>query len=370
MPAFEIGSREEGAAITLTLRGSLTLDDAEPLRGEMARLTRDLGADRLARFDLSCVDEADGAVIARLLQLEAELRARRVAVEFVGPNEQVEELLSVYSGGAVTLAEGRPAEDVLSRLGRSGVRLTRALEGWLGFLGGTAVAAANVARRPRGQNWRAIAPLAQRAGVGSSPFVVLVTFFVGVAAAFEYGLAVASLGAAGAGFVPALLGVSIAREFAPLMTAIVVAGLIGAPFTAELGTAKVWKESDALRALGVDPIGFLVLPRMLAILLTLPILTLMADCAGILGGLLVSFVRFGVSPREFLYRLQAGLALRDVMFGLSKSVVFALAIASVACRQGLSTWGRDSGVGRRTAFTVVSILLVTVVIDALFARGS
>jgi phospholipid/cholesterol/gamma-HCH transport system permease protein len=220
---------------------------------------------------------------------------------------------------------------------------------------------------PGEQNWQAILPLSERAGAGSSPFVVLVTFFVGVVAAFEYGLAVESLSAPTNVYLPALVGVSTAREFAPLMTAIVVASQTGASFTAELGTTRVSEEIDALRALGLDPIGFLVLPRMSAIVLTLPLLTLMADCAGLLGGLLVSMI---MSGHEYLWQVQASLSTRDVLFGLSKSVAFALAIAFIACRQGLSTWGGASSVGRRTAATVVSILLATVVIDALFARGS
>ena len=318
---------------------------------------------------MSGVEQADGAVIAALLQSQAALQRGRVKVEFLGVNAGIAELLAVYSGGAVRASADRKwfGEDVLSRIGEGSVQLLRQLQGWLAFAGATVLAAAHALRSPRQQNWRAVPALMERAGAGAAPIVIVINFFVGVVAAYEYGLAVEPLGATI--YAPVLVGVSITRELGPLMTAIVVAGRTGAAFSLELGTTRVADEIDALRAHGLDPIGFLVLPRMSAIVLTLPLLTLMADGGGILGGLVVATLSQDMSSAEYLRQIQSGVAIHDIVFGLSKSVAFGLAIAFIACRQGLATSGAY-GVGRRTAATVVSILLATVFIDALFARGS
>ena len=371
MRSLDVDTAEHGT-VRLRLSGVLTVDDAEGLREDLRRLTRPLEQGSVARLDLSGVQSADGAAIAVLMQYQAELKSHEVTVELLGANSAIEELLDVFSGGAPRVSgvrkHGATLEERLARIGRRAVHLARDVQGWFGFLGASFVAAVAVFRRPRAQNWRAVAPLMERAGAGAAPIVIIVNFFVGVVAAYEYGLAAAPLGATI--YVPNFVGLSITRELGPLMTAIVVAGRTGARFTAELGSTRVSEEIDALRALGLDPIGFLVLPRMLAIVLTLPLLALMADGAGIAGGLAVAVLSLGMSGPEYLRQLQGAVSMHDVVFGVSKSAAFGLAIAFIACRQGLSAMGGVTGVARRTAATVVSILLATVFIDALFAHTS
>ena len=302
------------------------------------------------------------------MQLQLELQARGVRSELFGAKPGIEELLGVYTGRARGSGDRRTVKDALSRVGEGGIRLVRDVQGWLTFLGATVVAAAHLARRPRAWNWTALVPLIERAGVGAAPMVLLINALIGVVAAYEYDLATRPLGAAV--YAPGFAGLSIARELGPLMTAIVVAGKTGAGFTAELGTMKVSQEIDAFRALDLDPIGFLVLPRMAALVLTLPLLTLMADGAGLIGGLAVAMIKLDASPYEYLRQVQEGLSGSDVVFGLQKSVAFGVAIAFVACRQGLAVAGSVASVGRRTAGAMVSILFATVLIDALFSRGS
>jgi phospholipid/cholesterol/gamma-HCH transport system permease protein len=371
MHSLEVLGGQHGTATTLRLHGLLTIDDAETLREELKRAACGLEPGRLARFDLSSVEKADGAAIAVLMESQAALLSRRVEVDLFGANADIAELLGVFSGGMSRAASGRrrkaSANELLSRIGRRGLLVFRELQGWFAFLGATLVAAVAVVRKPREQNWRAVPPLMERAGAGAAPIVLTINFFVGIVAAYEYGLAALPLGATS--YVPSFVGLSITRELGPLMTAIVVAGRIGASFTAELGTTRVSEEIDGLRELGLDPIGFLVLPRMSAIVLTLPLLALMADAAGALGGLVVTGLSLDVSSHEFLRGLQNAVTMRDIVFGLSKSAAFGLAIAFIACRQGLAVSGGAGAVARRTAATVVSILLATVVIDALFARS-
>jgi phospholipid/cholesterol/gamma-HCH transport system permease protein len=372
MHCIHVVGTQQGAATTLRLGGVLTIEDAEGLREQLRRATRSLEPGKVARFDLSSLVEADGAAIAVLMQSQAELLSRHVEVVLSGANTGIAEQIGVYTGGMTRPSAGRrrkaSAKELLSRVGRRGVHLSRDLRGWFAFLGATLLAATAVVRRPRAQNWRAVAPLMARAGAGAAPIVVVINFFVGVVAAYEYGLAALPLGAIS--YVPSFVGLSILRELGPLMAAIVVAGRTGASFTAELATTRVPGDIDALRALGLDPVGLLVLPRMLAIVLTLPLLTVMADVAGVFGGLVVTWFSLGLSAPEFLLELRNTVAMRDIVFGLSKSSAFGFAIAFIACRHGLAVSGGTGGMARRTAATVVSILLATVVIDALFARSS
>jgi phospholipid/cholesterol/gamma-HCH transport system permease protein len=167
-------------------------------------------------------------------------------------------------------------------------------------------------------------------------------------------------------FVADLVGLAMVRELGPLMTAIIVAGRSGAAFAAELGTMKVSEEIDALRTLGLVPLRYLVLPRVLGLTLVGPVLTLLADAIGIAGGVLVGVTQLDVTPAAFMAQLGQVMAPWDILSGLLKSVVFSGAIAVIACQQGLSTSGGAEGVGRRTTAAVVSILFALILLDAVF----
>jgi phospholipid/cholesterol/gamma-HCH transport system permease protein len=167
-------------------------------------------------------------------------------------------------------------------------------------------------------------------------------------------------------FVADLVALSITRELGPLMTAIIVAGRSGAAFSAELGTMKVSEEIDALRTLGLDPYLFLVFPRVIALILVMPLLTILADVVGILGGLLVALLGLDLTVNAYLLETRKALDLWDVGSGILKSLVFALNVALIACQRGLATSGGAEGVGRATTSAVVSSLFALVVLDAIF----
>ena len=156
------------------------------------------------------------------------------------------------------------------------------------------------------------------------------------------------------------------RELAPLMTAIIVCGRSGAAFAAELGTMKVSEEVDALRTLGMLPLRYLVMPRVLGLVLVAPLLVLLADAVGIAGGALVAALSLDVTPTAFLIQLKSAVKPSDIISGLIKGTVFSAAVAVISCQQGLATSGGAEGVGRRTTAAVVSILFSLVVLDAIF----
>jgi phospholipid/cholesterol/gamma-HCH transport system permease protein len=167
-------------------------------------------------------------------------------------------------------------------------------------------------------------------------------------------------------FVADLVGLSVTRELGPLMTAIILCGRTGAAFAAELGSMKVAEELDALRTMGFGPIRYLVLPRVLALMIVLPLLTLVGDFVGMLGGMVVGIVSLDLTMSGYIIETQKAVSMWDVFSGLIKSVVFAVAITLIACQQGFATKGGAEGVGRRTTSSVVTILFTLILIDAGF----
>lgn len=349
----------------LRIRGSLRLAEAGPLWAELQRhLT---GATTGQRLDLevSGVERIDGGAMALLACLRAELQRRGVRAEFVGAGPQVQQIVHLY-GGDGTVARLRPRRPLglLDQLGRAAIAVLRELQLVLGFLGQMVVSGAGLLRAPRSANWRELPPTMERAGADAVPIVLLINFLVGLAMAFQ---AAAQLKRFGANILVAdLIGISICRELGPLMTAIVVSGRSGAAFAAELGVMQVNGEIDALRTMGFGPMRYLVLPRTLALVAVVPLLTVLADLAGVAGGLLVGVWNLDLTVRGYLNETARVVTLWDAGSGLVKSVVFALAIALIACQQGLATSGGAEGVGRRTTSSVVITLFMLILVDAAF----
>jgi phospholipid/cholesterol/gamma-HCH transport system permease protein len=204
----------------------------------------------------------------------------------------------------------------------------------------------------------------ERTGADAVPIVILINFLVGFVMAFQGAVQLKQFGANI--FVADLVGLSVTRELGPLMTAIIVCGRSGAAFAAELGSMKVSEEIDALRTMGFGAMRYLVLPRVVALILVIPLLTLMADFVGILGGLVVGLTTLDLSVAGYVNETRKALSVWDVYSGVIKSMVFGLAIALIACQQGLATTGGAEGVGRRTTASVVTILFSLILLDAGF----
>jgi phospholipid/cholesterol/gamma-HCH transport system permease protein len=219
-------------------------------------------------------------------------------------------------------------------------------------------------RRPRSAHWKEVPPLIERTGADALPIVVLINFLVGFVMAYQAAKQLKMFGANI--YVADLVGLSVTRELAPLMTAIIVCGRSGAAFTAEIGTMKVGEEIDALRTFGLRPFSWIVVPRVIALLVVVPILTLLADLIGIIGGLFVGVTSLDLTVAGYLVETKKAIVLWDVYTGVIKSLAFAVAIALIACQQGFATSGGAEGVGQRTTSTVVKCLFTLVLLDALF----
>lgn len=228
-------------------------------------------------------------------------------------------------------------------------------------------AAARLASAPftaKGFRWPATFRQMVRIGVESLPIVFLIAGSVGVIVALQAATQLRRVGATIN--VADLVGVALTRELGPLMTAIIIAGRSGSAIAAELGTMKVSEEVDALTAMGLDPVEFLALPRILAMAVMLPCLTILADVIGILGGVVVAWASLEIPVGNYLEQTLRALLLKDIFSGLIKSGVFAVIIAGVGCYQGFRVEGGAEGVGRRTTASVVASIFLIIAADLLF----
>ena len=316
-------------------------------------------------FDVSAVDGLDGGATALLLELRSEAAAAGSAAEIVGATGRVKSMLELYGAHPQRPSLLPPPQriGILDQIGREVLTLVNESNA-LDFVGDAVIAGGQVARAPRRLNWADVPRLMERAGADGIPIVLMINFLVGLVTGFQAAIQLQQFGANI--FVADLVGLSVTRELAPLMTAIIIAGRSGAAFSAELGTMRVSEEIDALRTLGLDPYQFLVFPRVIALTLVAPLLTIMADVIGIAGGLLVAMYSLDLTVHAYVAETTKALDLWDVFSGILKSAVFGFNVALVACQRGLATRGGAEGVGRSTTSAVVTSLFAIVVLDAIF----
>jgi phospholipid/cholesterol/gamma-HCH transport system permease protein len=349
----------------LILEGQLKFSEAALLWTSVSKRLKKVARGESLDFDMSQVESIDGGTMALLVHLRNELKLRGVRSDFVGATGSVQELVHLYRGdeNPVRRRRRRP-KHALEEIGEHTVSFFSSVRQVFGFLGDMILALLGLLREPRTANWKEVPYLMERTGADAVPIVVLINFLVGFVMAFQGATQLKQFGANI--YVADLVGLSVARELGPLMTAIIVCGRSGAAFAAELGTMKVSEEIDALRTMGFGPMRYLVLPRTMALMVVLPMLTLLGDLVAILGGLLVGILSLDLTIAAYLTETRNALTLWDVLSGVLKSVVFALAIALISCQQGFATTGGAEGVGRRTTSSVVSILFALILIDAGF----
>lgn len=343
------------------LGGELRIADATAVWRKLRSVGEETRAPRLD-IDLADATIVDGAVMALLVALRASLTSRGVACEIVGASPELGPIVHLYGGDEKAALPSRPAPlGAVARLGAGVAVVLRALHQVTTFLGELVAATRGFFGGPAALNWRSIPRLVERAGADGVPIVLLLNFLVGFVMGFQSSRQLELYGANI--FVADIVGISVTRELAPLMTAIIMSGRSGAAFAAELGSMRVAEEVDALKTMGFAPAPYLVLPRVIALALVAPALTLLGDVVGVLGGALVAVTSLGVSARGYLAELQSAILTSDVWTGLVKSVAFAVTIAFIGCQQGFATRGAAEGVGRSTTTTVVSCLFAIVIID-------
>jgi len=362
---FVVERLSNAEGIALSLRGRLTFPEAGDIWTEVRQGIESVTRGEHVDFDMSHVEAADGGSMALLVHLRGELAARGVVADFIGAGENVQALIHLYRGDIQPVRRRkRKHEGMLNQIGRATSEFFLEVKGVLAFFGDVVLAALGLLKEPKTGNWKDLLPTMERTGADAVPIVVLINFLIGFVMAYQGARQLKEFGANI--YVADLVGLSVTRELGPLMTAIILCGRSGASFAAELGSMKVSEEIDALRTMGFGPIRYLVLPRTIALMLVLPVLTLLGDLVGMLGGVLVGMTTLGLTFGAYLSETHKALHSWDVFSGVVKSVVFGLAIALISCQQGFATTGGAEGVGRRTTASVVSILFTLILLDASF----
>jgi phospholipid/cholesterol/gamma-HCH transport system permease protein len=289
----------EGQGATLALSGHLTFVEAADIWKEVRENVEAVKKGEHLAFDMSRVEAVDGGTMALLVHLRGELAARGVVADFVGAHENVQALIHLYRGDIQPVRRRkRKHEGTLNQIGRATSEFFLAVKGILAFFGAVVLAVLGLLKEPKTGNWKDLLPTMERTGADAVPIVVLINILVGFVMAYQGARQLKQFGANI--YVADLVGLSVTRELGPLMTAIILCGRSGASFAAELGSMKVSEEIDALRTMGFGPIRYLVLPRMLALMLVLPVLTLLGDLVGMLGGVLVGMTTLGLTFGGYL----------------------------------------------------------------------
>lgn len=351
------------APLHVSLQGALLLRDG-------AELWRALGAavagHEDVEVDLSGVGRIDGGAAALLVATAIRHGEQGFALRYVGARGDAAKMLELYDCPPGTRCErAEPRQPgLLTDVGTFALGALDTTRQILAFVGDLTVGVVEAVRRPRSVHTGELGSLIERAGTDGMPIVLLINFLVGAILGLQGAIQLHRFG--GEVFLANLVGLSVVRELGPLMTAILVTGRSGAAYAAELGTMTVNEEVDALRTLGQDPQRFLVFPRVLTLLLVVPVLTLVGDLIGSVGGLVIAIVYLDQPAVVYLQSFQRAVSLGDVGTGLLKSVAFAVAIGLIACQRGLSARGGAVGVGRATTSAVVVVLFTLVALDAVF----
>lgn len=277
--------------------------------------------------------------------------------------ESLLHLVAVRTSGAGYELPRR--QGMLERLGREAWKWLQDMIGMFAFVGEMFIVLLHVLRHPSRLRWRPVLYNLQTAGFEALPITGLLSFLMGVVIAYQGADQLQRYGANI--YVADMVGFTMLRELSPMLTAIIVAGRSGSAYAAQIGTMKVTEEIDALRTIGIVPYEVLVLPKMLALMIALPLLTVYADVTGILGGMIMASSKLDISYDVFLQRIGDAVNLSSFLTGIVKAPVFAVIIALVGCFQGLQVSGSAESVGRQTTLSVVNSIFLVIVVDALFS---
>jgi len=281
---------------------------------------------------------------------------------------QVSEILAMvnFVGHKKCLAPARNRPlNIIVRLGAAIIDEIQNFRFTFSFLGDLILSLGRLLRRPRVMRWADCVDHMETTGVDAVPIVGMISFLVGLIMAFMAAVQLRQFGADI--YVAALVALSVVPEMGPIMTAIVVAGRSGSAYAAEISTMQISEEIDALQTMGFDPVHFLVLPRVTAALLMVPLLSLFANLFALAGGMLVSVTMLDITAGGYVAKTVESLSLADLLWGLSKSAVFAFLISWVSCLRGFQARGGASAVGRAATSAVVSSIFLIILFDAIFA---
>lgn len=327
-------------------------------------------------FDGSQINQMDTAGACTLCHVRRELADKGRTIVFKNFQPEHDALLNMVQSHPFDSAQIaikslnwldklKHPRHILTDIGKQTLANLTQLIVFLAFIGEISVILAKSLIYPKRIRWRTLFANIETAGLHALPIVGLMAFLMGIVIAYQAGVQLSRYGANI--LIVDLVGISLLREIAPLLTAIIVAGRSGSAYTAQIGTMHITDEIDALRTLGISPMELLVIPKLLALLIALPLLSVFADLLGLIGGMTIATLVLDVSVYDFFERLPQAVPLTHYAIGIGKSPMFAAIIATVGCYQGFQVHGGADSLGKQVTTSVVQAIFLVLVADAILS---
>lgn len=345
--------------LKLTSTGEWTLNSVRLIEQEL----RKVPCGKKIIWDVSGISEFDSAGVLLFIEYFERL-GKETEVEVVGYTENQKKMYDLLKqrDQEIVVPERK---GFIENLGRATIEIYKDMKDFIIFLGHLFSAVAHMLFRPQDIRFKEIVYHIHQSGFNALMIIGLTSFLVGMVIAYQGAVQLAKFGADI--FIVDTVAISITRELGPMITAIVIAGRSGSAYTAEIGAMKITEEIAAMRTMGFDPYYFLVLPRVFAMMITLPLLIFFADIVGIFGGMVAAAMELGISMSQFVDRLHEVLEVKHYLLGMIKGPVFAFLIASIGCFRGFQVSDNTESVGLQTTASVVNAIFLVIAFDALFS---
>jgi phospholipid/cholesterol/gamma-HCH transport system permease protein len=357
---------QKGQAIRVALLGRLALDNVDIVQAELRALLTQMIPVKLS-VDLSKVDYLDSSGALALFTLQAEARRRNIPLEFLNTTPEAQRVMDLIDFKAIEAPPLRQEEELnfFEQLGQGFLGVVDEAYELLSFFGELLITLVGCIFRPFQVRWTEVLVYMYKTGVEALPILGLMSLLMGLVVAFMSSFQLAQFGAVI--FVADLVGIGFVRELGSLLTGILISGRTGSAFAAEIGTMQVNEEVDALEVMGFEPVRFLAIPKVLATMAVMPVLTIYAMFFGLLGGLIVGVSILGISTYAYINETHKALSSFDLYYSLMKSVVYALIISGIGCQRGFKVRGGAQEVGTATTSAVVTSLFLVIVASAIFS---
>ncbi len=362
---FDFHITQTSARTTFRLQGAPTIQQLAAIEKRVAVSAKEAKSEEVL-WDLSKLESMDSALALLIAKQVHKSQEKKQKVIFSAMESEVKRMLSMAQEHAHFDTGFEPHRvSPLEAVGRRSVEQVNNLVDFMGFFGKMSVIFMHSFIHLPHMRWKEMTFEIYESGIKALPIIALTMFLVGVVVAYQSAEQLKLYGANI--FIVDMLGISILRELAPMLAAIIVAGRSGSSYAAQIGVMKITEELDAMRTMGFDPYAFLVLPRMLALMIMMPILIFFADIAGLIGGMLIAKVDLGLTPTIFLERFVEAVKVKHFWIGLFKGPFFALLIATIGIYRGLQVKNDTQSIGFNTTKAVVESIFAVIICDAFFS---
>jgi phospholipid/cholesterol/gamma-HCH transport system permease protein len=353
--------------LNVNLSGRISVENAELVRKRLVETVKGQPLKNVV-IDMGAVEYFDSSAAAILIEVHRLCSELHNSLKLINVPPRIQSFLDLVEFEhfkSAGILQPQPVPRLLVQIGEGALTVRRNVRDIVTFIGASVTALIHDLAHPRSLRWDRLWQLIDKTGSDAVPIVTVLSFLMGGILAFQGAIQLRKFGANI--FVADLVSLSICLEMGPLLTALIVSGRSGAAFAAQIGTMQVTEEVDALQVMAIDPIRYLVSPRVLAIAFVLPCLTLLADVIGMVGGSVVAAFSLDVTPVAYFNQVQKVLEVSDVVKGLVKSFVFGIEIATIGCLRGFQVRGGAESVGNATTSAVVTSIFILTITDAVFA---